>query len=73
MPRVEPGSFFAGVRSPPLRGGGKPSPDDLAEESPKTMREAVFSEGCALRVRKYGSDANRVMSWLPEVGEKQVA
>gem|GEM_PF-3736112 len=35
--------------------------------------EAVFSEGCALRVRKYGSDANRVMSWLPEVGEEQVA
>jgi len=61
------------VQSPPLRGGGKPSPDGLAEESPETMREAVFSEGCALRVRKYGSDANRVMSWLPEVGEKQVA
>jgi hypothetical protein len=97
MPRVEPGSFFAGVRSPPLRGdapqyrrfhgdkpgdrakggflGGARSPRPrwkaarkpgygMAEESPETMREAVFSEGRTLCVRLARLDVNRGRSWL---------
>jgi hypothetical protein len=53
---------LAGVRSPPLRGIGHRSRDGLAGKGRGMARKAVFSEGCALRVRKYGPGANRGIS-----------
>ena len=54
-------AVFAGVRSPPLRGG----PSKLGwpcGEVPEMTREAVFSEGCAPRVRKERPNSNQGMS-----------
>ena len=58
--RTSPGegkSLFAGVRSPPVRGGRAQTgwPD---EENPEMTRKAVFSEGRGLRVREYRPDAS---------------
>jgi len=44
-------AIFAGVRSPPLRGIGHRSRDGLAGKGRGMARKAVFSEGCAPRVR----------------------
>jgi hypothetical protein len=47
----EANGVVAGVRSPPLRGGGQRITDGLAEEGPGLAREVVFSEGRGLRAR----------------------
>jgi hypothetical protein len=47
---VKPSHWFAGVRSPPLRGVDGPKRRPSGKE-PEMTRKAIFSEGCALRVR----------------------
>ena len=57
--------FFGGARSPRPRWKAARKPRyGMAEESPETMREAVFSEGRTLCVRLARLDVNRGRSWL---------
>jgi hypothetical protein len=60
----EANSLIVGVRSPPLQ-GGQAQRGSPCGESPGITRRAIFSEGRALRVRKYGPDRNRGMSSRP--------
>ncbi len=57
-------SFFASVRSPPSAGWAIQGKMAL-RGGPEMRRKAVFSEGCALRVRKYGPGANQGISSSP--------
>ena len=53
---------LAGVRSPPLRGGGRSEGDALAGDGAVTMRKAIFSEGRGLRVRMPRPNSSRGIS-----------
>jgi len=62
-----------GVRSPPLPGVDGPRLRWPSGETPEMARTAVFSEGCALRVRKYGLHSSRNMWCSPAVCDGPIA